>query len=321
MSPIIQCPALHQGMCNNEIDWTSLKPVEPCAAQCCGSGCSPCVFDIYQADLERWEKAREAGDTSLLTRQIAEAGDSLLSSETFTFFQLLLVEQETDDANRYRFKLPSGRSLGLLLGQHIVLRGIVNGLDIQRAYTPISRVDTKGYFDVLIKIYEQGLMSQHIVDWKEGDWIEWRGPFGGFSYKPNQYGELLMLCSGTGIAPILPILGYVTDREEDETFITLVVCCQTIGKIYTRSFLQEQARFWNVRIFYAFSQERSLESLPMSYRENTKIGRIDAVFLARVLETCRREAHVLVCGSVKFSEDMVEMLKELGQKDSSVFIF
>ena len=29
-------------------------------------------------------------------------------------------------------------------------------------------------------------MSQHIKTWQVGDMIEWRGPFGKFSYSPNQ---------------------------------------------------------------------------------------------------------------------------------------
>lgn len=47
--------------------WLQLKPVEPLPSQCCGSGCSPCVFDLYYRDLERWEAARARNDQSLLS--------------------------------------------------------------------------------------------------------------------------------------------------------------------------------------------------------------------------------------------------------------
>uniref|UniRef100_F2Z4B1 Cytochrome b5 reductase-like n=1 Tax=Mus musculus TaxID=10090 RepID=F2Z4B1_MOUSE len=47
--------------------WLRLKPVEPLPSQCCGSGCSPCVFDLYYRDLERWETARARNDRSLLS--------------------------------------------------------------------------------------------------------------------------------------------------------------------------------------------------------------------------------------------------------------
>ncbi|XP_063795713.1 NADH-cytochrome b5 reductase-like isoform X2 [Pseudophryne corroboree] len=200
-------------------------------------------------------------------------------------------------------------------------RGTVNGLEIQRAYTPISAIDVTGYFEVLIKIYEHGLMSQCIKCWRPGASIAWRGPFGGFSYTPNKYGELLMLCSGTGIAPMLPILTHVTDSEDDETFITLIVCTRTFKNLYMKSFLKEQARYWNVRTFYVLSQEQSLENLPLSYRENSKLGRIDSAFLAMVLETCRRKPYTLLCGSASFTEDMTDLLTQQGQDHRSVFSF
>ncbi|XP_056388144.1 NADH-cytochrome b5 reductase-like isoform X2 [Hyla sarda] len=198
---------------------------------------------------------------------------------------------------------------------------MVNGVEIQRAYTPISSIDSKGHFELLLKVYEHGLMSQYIKCWRQEDYVAWRGPFGGFLYKPNKYGELLMLCSGTGIAPMLPILTHVTDDEDDETFLTLVICARDFQNVYMKNFLKEQSKYWNVRIFFVLSQERSLENLPLSYKGNSKLGRIDSLFLAKVLETCRRRPYVLICGSVPFTEDMTHMLKHLGHKDTSIFCF
>lgn len=63
-----------------------------------------------------------------------------------------------------------------------------------------------------------------------------------------------MLASGTGLAPMLPILQSITDDEEDETFVTLVGCFRTFDKIYLKSLLQDLARYWNIRIFYVLSQ-------------------------------------------------------------------
>ncbi|XP_068095106.1 NADH-cytochrome b5 reductase-like isoform X2 [Hyperolius riggenbachi] len=304
-----------------DTDWSALKPVEPSPAQCCGSGCSPCIYDLYQADLELWEKAKGRGDPRLLSKAKVQSPSVLLNTETFTGFTICSIEKETEDTKRYRFHLPPDASLGLTLGQHLVLRESVNGLDVQRAYTPISPIDAKGYFDVLIKVYDHGLMSQRIKCWREGDTVLWRGPFGGFPYKPNKFGELLLLCSGTGLAPMIPILTYVTDNEDDETFITLVVCFRTLSNVYIRSFLQEEARFWNVRVFYVFSQEKSLEDLPMSYRENAVLGRISSASLQKVLDTCRKKPFVLLCGSASFTEDLTAMLQGLGHSTDSIFSF
>ncbi|XP_074688081.1 NADH-cytochrome b5 reductase-like isoform X3 [Strix aluco] len=249
------------------------------------------------------------------------SNNSELNPDTFTAFNISSVEQLTEDTYQYKFELPGNSSLRLSLGQHIVLRGVVNGLEVQRAYTPISPGNAEGYFEVLMKCYEAGLMSQYIKTWKKGDTVFWRGPFGGFPYRPNKHGELLMLASGTGLAPMLPILQSITDDEEDETFVTLVGCFCTFDKIYLKSLLQDLARYWNIRIFYVLSQETSLEKLPWSYQENTYTGRLNEDLLKMIINSCRRKPFVLICGSSAFNEDMSRYLKAAGIEENSCFVF
>ena len=31
------------------------RPRQPEAEDCCGSGCDPCIFDLYEDALQRWE--------------------------------------------------------------------------------------------------------------------------------------------------------------------------------------------------------------------------------------------------------------------------
>ncbi|KAM3840109.1 NADH-cytochrome b5 reductase-like isoform 1-T1 [Vipera latastei] len=308
-------------MDQSEEVWLSLKPREPLSSQCCGSGCKPCIYDIYQEDLKKWEEAKAKEDISLLSRKKQQSSNSDLTPETFMAFIISSVTQLTEDTYQYTFKLPGNSSLGLNLGQHIVLRGIANGLEVQRAYTPITPVNAEGFFEVLIKCYKTGLMSQYIKSWKTGDAIFWRGPFGGFDYTANQYGELLMLASGTGIAPMLPIIQYITENEDDETFVTLVGCFRTFEHIYMKTLLQEQSRFWNIRTFYVLSQEQSLKNLPWSFRETTHLGRINESLIKSMVNTCRRQPFILVCGSVTFNEDMEKYLKAIGFEKESYFIF
>ncbi|XP_058408477.1 NADH-cytochrome b5 reductase-like isoform X2 [Diceros bicornis minor] len=200
-------------------------------------------------------------------------------------------------------------------------RGIVDDLEIQRAYTPISPVNAEGYFEVLIKCYQTGLMSQYVESWRAGDTAFWRGPFGGFCYQPNQYGELLMLAAGTGLAPMVPILQSITDNADDETFVTLVGCFKTFEGIYLKTFLQEQDRFWNVRTFFVLSQEDCLEQLPWSYREKTRFGRLAQDLIEELVGSCRRKPFALVCGSAEFTKDMASCLLHAGLAEDSYFLF
>nr|XP_055205610.1 NADH-cytochrome b5 reductase-like isoform X5 [Gorilla gorilla gorilla] len=227
---------------DTEEAWMQLRPTEPLPSQCCGSGCSPCVFDLYHRDLARWEAARASKDRSLL-------------------------------------------------------RG------------PESQC------------YQMGLMSRYVESWRVGDTAFWRGPFGDFFYKPNQYGELLLLAAGTGLAPMVPILQSITDNENDETFVTLVGCFKTFESIYLKTFLQEQARFWNVRTFFVLSQESSSEQLPWSYQEKTHFGHLGQDLIKELVSCCRRKPFALVCGSAEFTKDIARCLLCAGLTEDSYFLF
>ncbi|XP_064521244.1 NADH-cytochrome b5 reductase-like isoform X6 [Pseudopipra pipra] len=272
-----------QAMSGSEQDWLALRPREPSPSQCCGGGCKPCIYDVYEKELAQWERAKAKQDKSLLTEKREQVGlppshpgacalmssNSVLNPDTFTAFSVSSVEQLTEDTYQYKFELPGNSSLQLSLGQHIVLRGVVNGLEVQRAYTPISPGNAEGYFEVLIKCYEAGLMSQYIKTWKKGDMVFWRGPFGGFPYQPNK----------------------------------------------------DLARYWNIRIFYILSQETSLEKLPWSYQENTYTGRLNEDLMKTIINSCRRRPFVLICGSSAFNEDMTRYLKAAGIEENSCFVF
>ncbi|XP_030668882.1 NADH-cytochrome b5 reductase-like [Nomascus leucogenys] len=200
-------------------------------------------------------------------------------------------------------------------------RGIVDDLEIQRAYTPISPANAEGYFEVLIKCYQMGLMSRYVESWRVGDTAFWRRPFGDFFHKPNQYGELLMLAAGTGLAPMVPILQSIIDNEKDETFVTLVGCFKTFESIYLKTFLQEQARFWNVCTFFILSQESSSEQLPWSYQEKTRFGHLGQDLIKELVSCCRRKPFALVCGSAEFTKDIARCLLCTGLTENSYFLF
>ncbi|XP_072367429.1 NADH-cytochrome b5 reductase-like isoform X1 [Scyliorhinus torazame] len=310
-------------MADSEDEWLSLRPQEPMPTQCCGSGCKPCVFDIYERELEQWKQAKAKGDQSLLSpsNESKQNDLRLIGTEKWSAFQIECVEQQAADTYLYRFQLPSGCRLGLTTGQHIVARGIVSGLVVQRAYTPVNPVDAEGYFEVLIKIYEDGLMSRYVKTWKEWDNICWRGPFGGFPYKSNQYEQLLLFASGTGIAPMVPLLKYIVANEEDETFVTLVGCFRTFQDIYMKPGLQELAAYWNVKTLFVLSQEQDLEALPWSYREKSYYGRVNADMVKYFVDTCRRKPFVVVCGSITFNKDILNYLNCIGFSEDLHFMF
>ena len=46
------------------------------------------------------------------------------------------------------------------------------GKPVIRPYTPISAPDACGHFDLIVKSYEQGVMSKHFASLKVGDTLD-----------------------------------------------------------------------------------------------------------------------------------------------------
>lgn len=109
----------------------------------------------------------------------------------------------------YRFALPRPTDiLGLPIGQHISLAATIDGQpkEVVRSYTPISSDNEAGYFDLLVKAYDQGNISKYLTTLKVGQTMKVRGPKGAMVYTPNMCRHIGMIAGGTGITPMLQII-------------------------------------------------------------------------------------------------------------------
>lgn len=58
----------------------------------------------------------------------------------------------------------------------VVFKANIDGKEVVRPYTPISRPNTIGKLEFVIKNYPQGTMSKYVHEMKKGDTIEIKGP-------------------------------------------------------------------------------------------------------------------------------------------------
>lgn len=322
-------------------------PEEPQESDCCGSGCNPCVFDIYHLQLIEWEKQcaeilcnegchSETADT--------ESYDPLLSQIKFSPFQLLSVQHHTHDTFIYLFQavrvsrkqdlrshdieyIHVKRPLDMKVGQHLIMRCSIDGNQntlLTRAYTPVSGLKSSsvGQFEVLIKLYENGKMSKYIQNLKENDIVEWRGPFGNFHYVPNSYRNLLMFCAGTGIAPMYPIAKFIVENDSDETFVHLLFACKDFEDILLRDEIQQLALYWNFSAEIFLSRVESGIESQAHYGECIRKGKINkGVVNEHLAGKTLQQVSVLICGTKSFSKDMINYVKQVGVLDENIHLF
>lgn len=145
-------------------------------------------------------------------------------------FALAHKEDISHDTRLFRFQLPSAKHvLGLPVGQHIYLTAHINGELVKRPYTPTTSDDNQGYFDLVIKIYSQGKMTQYLDNFSIGQTIDVSGPSGNLIYKgqglfdirprkpepfvTRRVRYLGLIAGGTGITPMYQILNEIIKEK------------------------------------------------------------------------------------------------------------
>ena len=137
------------------------------------------------------------------------AGASCFIGPEFAPLKLANVVDYNHDTKIFEFGLPEGQSLNLPVCACILLKGkSADGEDAVRPYTPISTNSMLGRFQLLIKTYEQGVVSKYVHGLSIGDEVDFKHiPFNVKIQHPFQaqvegggpVRTVSMLCGGTGI--------------------------------------------------------------------------------------------------------------------------
>ncbi|KAJ0410112.1 hypothetical protein ATCC90586_001597 [Pythium insidiosum] len=151
-----------------------------------------------------------------------------LSPREFRAFTVRKVETLSHNTKRITFDLPSeAHEMGLTTASCLVAKANVNGKNVIRPYTPTNLNDEKGFLELVVKGYPTGLLSKHIVELKEGDTLEMKGPFVKFKYEANTYKKIGMVAGGSGITPMLQLIKQICRDPADKTEIVLLFGNQT----------------------------------------------------------------------------------------------
>ncbi len=320
-----------------------MTPQKPSQSDCCGSGCSPCVFEVYDKLLETLgNKKTDVGQQSV-------TGDrhDLLSPLKYSPFVLLdIVKVNVScrlytfqpsvfiDGNIEEFGLKENPDLnnpidGVLPynpGQHIIMRNFktqtenvgVFSSTVSRCYTPVSvaRQEENCLMKLLIKLYDGKKMSSFIAGLEIGDVVFLRGPFGDFRHVKNS--KYLMICAGTGFAPMYPIIKEILSDEEDETLIRLCFASASLDDIFFREDLRKFSKFWNFQAHIFLSTE-SIVKLQREMKHGEDIRRQKITFDVVREECFQNDFTVLICGSESFNADMRNYVERCGNKNIFVF--
>ncbi|KAL0451907.1 UNVERIFIED_CONTAM: NADH-cytochrome reductase-like protein [Sesamum latifolium] len=180
-----------------------------------------------------------------------------LNPDKWIEFKLQDKVQASHNSQLFRFSFDPSAKLGLDVASCIITRAPM-GQNAEgkmkyviRPYTPISDPDAKGYFDLLIKVYPEGKMSQHFASLKPGDVVEVKGPIEKLRYSPNMKKHIGMIAGGTGITPMLQIIDAILKNPDDNTQVALLYANVSPDDILLKKKLDVLAATNpNLKIFY-----------------------------------------------------------------------
>ncbi len=155
-----------------------------------------------------------------------------------------------------------------------------------------------------VGLVENGIVSTYIHDYlKEGDELVMRGPFGDFYYRESDR-DILMIATGTGLAPIMSILRYMR-KEKIRRKTTLFFGTRTEEYLYCIEELKNLEKE-----LHNFTYVPTLSREPENSSWKGERGRVTSLIEKRIPEEA--DLDVYICGNAAMVESCLELLKEKG---------
>ncbi|CAL0307130.1 unnamed protein product [Lupinus luteus] len=265
--------------------------------------------------------------------QEEESKNIALVPDKWVEFKLQDTARVSHNTQLFRFSFDPTKKLGLDIASCVVTRAPL-GQDAEgkpkyviRPYTPISDPESQGYFDLLIKVYPEGKMSQYFASLKPGDVVEVKGPIEKLRYTPNLKKHIGMIAGGTGITPMLQVIEAVLKNPDDKTQISLIYANVSPDDILLKQKLDVLAASHpNLKVFY------TVDNPTKNWRGGA--GYISKDVVVKGLPSPSDDTLILVCGppgmmkhiSGEKAKDWTQgelsgVLKEAGYTEDMVYKF
>jgi len=176
------------------------------------------------------------------TFAVVPAGNCQFTDE-WSKVALKKVESVSDDTKLFTFATPdTSKPLNLPTCGCMLAQGGADddGNPFIRPYTPVSTNAMVGEFELMVKVYPNGNLSQHMDRMKVGDAMEFKHiKFNVKKQYPFGVGAVGMLVGGTGITPMVQALHAILGNPDDTTKVSVLYGSQRSDQILCKEILDE----------------------------------------------------------------------------------
>lgn len=135
-----------------------------------------------------------------------------MAAPAWRMARLIDTQAETSLARRFRFLVPDADVFTFQPGQYLTLDLPIsdNPEDRHRSYSIASPPDGSNQFELLIGRHDEGAGTHYLFyDTQPGTAIPFQGPLGRFTLPATLDHDLILVCTGTGIAPFHSMIGHI----------------------------------------------------------------------------------------------------------------
>ncbi|UCE43010.1 MAG: 2Fe-2S iron-sulfur cluster binding domain-containing protein [Candidatus Aminicenantes bacterium] len=180
-----------------------------------------------------------------------------------------------------------------------------------RAFSMASFPEEHQKIELYVGLVEKGIVSTYIHNYlKKRDELVMRGPFGDFYYQESDRG-ILMIATGTGLAPIMSILRHM-HREQIQQKITLFFGTRSEDDMYCveelKSLEKELPRFTYVPTLSRVSDDSPWQG---------ERGRVTDLIEEHIPEAA--DLDVYICGSPEMVDSCLEVLEKKGISEDNIY--
>jgi CDP-4-dehydro-6-deoxyglucose reductase len=145
--------------------------------------------------------------------EIEDLGDVVLPEAKTLPCRIQSIERLSHDVVRVMLRLPPTSALDFLPGQYI---DVIGAEGLRRSYSIANAPRANKQVELHIREVPDGAMSRYWVQQaKANDLLRLRGPLGTFFLRGQAGKDLVLLATGTGIAPVKAILEGMAGLAED----------------------------------------------------------------------------------------------------------
>ena len=143
---------------------------------------------------------------------------------------VIKIADETADTKRFWIQVPELEQFDFIPGQFVTLDLPIHEKVNKRwrSYSIASWPDGTNVFELVIVLDKEGVGTNYLFnEIKEGDTLTLRGPQGIFTLREPLDEDLVLICTGTGIAPFRSMIHHIKNQQIPHKNIYLIFGCRT----------------------------------------------------------------------------------------------